>query len=219
MKTRAHLSVGGSLTWLAVLLALVLSAGVGQAAERLTIPDEYSNLPYYARLMRLVGTETWAVAFYRPPDCVPDSFNLHDFFDFDLDYDMCPFLMEGFAIWKDQAGVGGPPLQQALHDVKGTPVPIWFVSEADMLGALLRDDDGVPGPDLIVTVPDLAGMSSLQRGWADSYQEQLRPTGGAEVPTATYVASGILEDARSFFMLYTWTANTGLTEAIVRFSD
>lgn len=219
MKARVSFAAGWKLTLLVALLVLVLSAGVTQAAERLTIPDQYWNLPYYARLMRLVGTDTWAVVFYRPPDCVPDNFNLHDFFDFGLDYDMCPFLMEGFAIWKDQAGVGGPPLQQALHDVKGTPVPIWFVSEADMLGALLRDDDGVPGPDLIVTVPDLEGMSSLQRGWADSYQEQLRPTGGAEVPTAAYVASGILEDARSFFMLYTWTAKSGLAEAILRFSD
>jgi hypothetical protein len=219
MKSRASSAAGWKLTWLAVLLAVVLSAGVSQAAVRVEIPGPSANMPYYARLLKFVDDNTWAVVFYRLPECVPQDFNIHGFFDFSPYPSTCPLLVEGFAIYEQGPGPGVPPFQQSLRNAKGTPVPIWFVSMADMLGALLRDEDGVPGPDLIVTVPDLEAMASLRKGWADFYEEQLQPTGGAEVPTATHVASGFLEEGGCFFMHYTWTAKMGTTAATVRFSE
>jgi hypothetical protein len=219
MKTRASFAAGWKLTWLAVLLALVLSAGVGQAAQRLTIPDQYSNLPYYARILRFVGyTDTVAVVFYRPPEWVPDDFNLHLFYDFNVD-PTCPLLVEGSATWEGEPGVGVPPFQMTLHEVEGTPVPIWFLDDAEVLAAYLSDRDGDGQPDYVITVPDLEVMPSLQRAWADSYEEQVHPTGGAQVPSINIVTSGMVEDGRSFFMLWERANTDFLTETILRFSD
>jgi hypothetical protein len=219
METRAHFSLGGRLTWLSVLLALVLSAGVGQAAERLTIPDEYSNLPYYARILRFVGyTGTDAVVFYRPPECVPDDFNLHLFYDFNID-PTCPLLVEGSATWEGEPGVGVPPFQMTLHEAEGTPVPIWFADDAEVLAAYLSDRNGDGEPDYAITVPDLEAMSSLQVGWADPYSEQIHPTGGARVPSINIVASGTVEGGGSFFMLWERANTDFLTETILKFAD
>jgi hypothetical protein len=200
---------------LAPLLALMLLAGVAQAGQRLAIPEEHPGGPYYARLLFGVGyTDTVAVVFYRSPGCVPAAFNLLDVFDPNLDPDACPIVMEGFAIWENAADPAvDPPYQQQLHEVKGTPVTIWFVTLSDLIAEYEADGN--------VTVADLAAMPTLVVASADSYHEVLQPAGGANIPKVNIVASGTLYYGTSFYMLYEHTQSSfpGITETILRFGD
>jgi hypothetical protein len=213
MKTRAHLSVGRSLTWLAVLLAIVLSAGVSQAATRTLLPDPLHPLPYYARHLDLVGgTSMIAFVFYRSPECVPPSVNLWQVLHPEQDYADCPFLMQGFSVWKTPPFTGTPPIQQVLQNTGLGPVPIWFADATEVVAAL--QDHGA------VTIEDLEGMASLLKGSATSYYEVLQPGGGAKVPSLNITASGHLEDedGTPFFMLWE-QVGTDVPETILRFSD
>ncbi len=76
--------------------------------------------------------------------------------------------------------------------------------------------------DGILTIGELEGMDSLRTGSADSYHEILQPffpSGGAKVPKINIVASGALQDGRSFFMLWEHTNTPFLTETILRFGE
>ncbi|MEA3403758.1 MAG: hypothetical protein U9R79_21160 [Armatimonadota bacterium] len=214
MRTGTSSPAGWKLTCLVALL-LLTSIGVGQAAERLTVPDEQS-LPYYARILKYVGyTDTWAIVFYRPSECVPADFNLYGpggvTFDFEINDEDCPVLVEGYAIRDPEAPPGTPPLKQHLEEADGEAVSIWFVDGAEAREAL--EEQGV------LTVPELEGMESLRIGLADSFLEDLHPVGGATVPFLDLNASGTLEDGTSFSMVHV-TANSGfLTQTSLKFKD
>lgn len=201
------------------LVALVLLAGVAQAADFWAIPKDHAGPPIYARHLAWVGyQQTVAFIFYRSPDCVPKDFNLLTFYDFGL-LDPPPgaeILMEGFMVWDMEKTWA--PTQEVLRGVKGVPVPIWFVSVADMNAAIRRDLNGDGQPDYVVTVGDLEAMQSLQKGSADLYHEVLQPTDGHNVPKLNIVTSGSLEGGGTFYMMYESVSTTDfLTETILRF--
>lgn len=198
MKTGTSSATGWKLTCLVVLL-LLMSVGVGLAAEYLTVPEE-QGLPYYARLMSRVGyTDTWAIVFYRPPEWVPETFNLLApggvAFDFNIDED-CPYLVEGYAIRDSEAPPGTPPLKQHLEEAEGETVEIWFIDGADARAAYQNEAE----PDL--TILEFLEMDSLLIGYADFFVEDLHPTGGAAVSFQALQASGSLLDGTTFSLLY-----------------
>ncbi len=173
-------------------LALVSSA---QADLRL----EATGGPFYARFERgLIHTDgQWAaIAFYRLPDCVPARFNLLDFFD--PAALACPSFVAGFEVWRNGPGTGDQaPIQSRLQNV--ALMPIWFVSWAELQAAIADD---------VVTLDELAALPSLRRGEAMFYTETLHPMQGAQQTKTTVVASGLLEDGRSFTYQITETRGT-----------
>ena len=67
-------------------LALLLVGPFATAADRVEFPKDQPVVPVYARFETVNETgftngEWVCIPFYRHPDCVPDDFNLLDFFD------------------------------------------------------------------------------------------------------------------------------------------
>jgi len=178
---------------LIVVAALLLVAPASYANVR----TEPSDLPGYARLSYedLFYDDGWAaIVFYRPPDCVPDGFNLLEFFDLNA-FDCGPATTDGFYIWAGEPWVSSPIqiMLQGLGDV-----PVWFVAWPELEAAIA---------DGILTMPELEALPSLLIGSADFYNETLHPTGGAVMPMISFVAHGTLVDGQSFQVHVTWTAN------------
>jgi len=172
-------------------LALVLAvAGVVKAAER--IPQTSNDLPFYARFERgLIHTDgEWAaIAFYRPPSCVPDDFNLLDFFDAPAAFGCNapePYL-DGFGIFR--GGPFDPPIQSRLQLVRGRTMPVWFVRWSELAAAI--DDD-------VLTIGELEALPSLLQGGATFYAETLHPLEAAQETMTEIVAFGFLPDGRTF---------------------
>jgi hypothetical protein len=180
----------------AVLLLVVV------AALLLIVPGAYAKIrtegggdvPFYARLESedTLHTDEWApIVFYRPPECVPDDFNLLDFYDWPDDLGPGAFgctspTTDGFMIWDGEPGLS-PPIQIKLNGLGA--VPVWFVAWPELQAAM---EDGE------LTMADLEAMHSLMIGLASIYTETLHPTGVVKVPMINYVASGTLDDGRSF---------------------
>lgn len=151
------------------------------------------DVPFYARIesREILHNDEWAViVFYRPPECVPDDFNLLDFYAFPDEFGpgafgCTPPTTDGFIIWEGEPGI--TPIQIKLHGLG--VVPVWFVSWAELEMAVGDDE---------LTIIELAGLSSLLVGTADFYSETLHPTGAAQVPMINYVARGYLEDGTPF---------------------
>jgi hypothetical protein len=193
MNAHRFLTAAWPIRWLAALLALVLLGGTAWADQRLVIPDQL-GIPYWARIVGVsVGDPWWAVVFYHPPGDVPANFDFRTQF-FDPSAAGAPTLVQGFAIVADGSL---PPIQQNLQEADGGTVPIWFVRPADLFAA------GAQGP---VTVSVLEGIAL--KGSADFYHEVLHPTGGAQSPSNRIVASGVLDDGRSFTLQFVFSAGT-----------
>ena len=201
MNARVSLTAP-KLKWLAPLLAVVLLAGVANAQQCLSVPDEFPGIPAYGRGIATRGVPTsdsdWcASVWYRPPECVPNNFNLLMFADFGL-FDPsraaeCPFLMEGFMIWEDgKDPYVDQPYYWELHDIKGVGVPIWFFTQEDKYRALRGT----------LKIQELEKMPSLLKGLADHYYEILDVHAGPDEPLLEIVASGDLDDGRRFSMHY-----------------
>jgi hypothetical protein len=177
-----------------VVTALLLIAPTSYANVR----TEPSDLPGYARLSYedLFHTDEWAViVFYRPPDCVPDDFNLLEFFDFNA-FDCGPATTDGFYIWDGEPWISNPVqvMLQGLGDV-----PVWFVAWPDLQAAIA---------DTMLTMSELEALSPRLIGSASFYNETLHPTGAAVKPMINFVAHGTLVDGRSFQVHVKWTENT-----------
>lgn len=173
--------------FLAAVLAVVAYAGV-----RKTISDQEDFGPYYADWYD--NGEWVAFIFYRNPDCVPDDFNLLDFFDFAAT-ECGPLTVEGFEIRKVPEDL--VPVQAEYHGLGD--VPVWFVSLGDY--DLAASDD-------ILTISELEEMSTLLIGSASFYQETLHPSAwgqGHPVPMKHIVARGTLEqEYESFWFNVVW---------------
>lgn len=191
----------------ALVTATLVAVGVARPAaadERLEygsildFPDVHPGPPIYWRPMPerlsapVPGDQEWvAQIFYRPPECAGD-FNLLNFFDIPNAW-FCPLLMEGFGVFPDPLG---QPRQSLLM---GDEVPIWFVSTEDYESAI---EDGK------LTVAELRSLTSIKYGVADFYVEVLQPLDGpAAVPKLELLASGQLEDGRSFSIQFSEGAN------------
>lgn len=171
---------------LLVVVALLLLVASSAYAKIRT--PEGGDLPYYARIQdgEVFHNGEWAaIVFYRPPECVPDDFDLLLFYDFGA-VDCGPPTTDGFIIWYGEPG-DTPPIQIKLRGLGA--VPVWFVSWPELEAAIADDT---------LTMAELEGMSSLVTGSASFYTETLHPTGVVKVPMINYVAHGLLEDGQSF---------------------
>lgn len=192
---------------LALLVILTLSVVVAQANVRL---GDGGDVPFYARIERggvITDGEWVAVIFYRPPDCVPDDFNLLDFFDAPRVFGCQPYTTDGFSIWKNGPDVDPAPLKSHLHGLGS--VPVWFVSWPDMEAGLADD---------ALTIVDLEDMPSLMAGTAGFYTEELHPSEGvAGNPMLQLVARGQLADGRSFSVNALSVYASGHFDVTIRF--
>ncbi len=171
-----------ALPFLIVVVALLLIAPASYAKVRTE-----AVMPGYARISYedLIHTDEWAaIVFYRLPDCVPDGFNLLEFYDMPNAL-FCPDTTAGFMIWAGEPWESAP-IDMQLHGLGA--VPVWFVPWPALQAAI---GDGM------LTMPELEAMSPLI-GSASFYNETLHPTGGAMVPMINFVAHGTLADGRSF---------------------
>jgi hypothetical protein len=127
-----------------------------------------SQFPFYARAEPpsetggfAYRTDEWAaVVFYRQPACVPQSFNLFEFYDIPGAF-ACTPTTEGHALHIEPLGMT-PPKESHLS---GNAVPIWFVP---WHGAFEQAVDAG-----VLTVAQLSAMPGLRKGVATHYQENL----------------------------------------------
>ena len=69
------------------------------------------------------------------------------------------------------------------------PLPIWFVPWTELQAAM---------DDRVLTIDELARLTSLAIGYATSFKETLHPFESAEQTMISIVASGFLEDGPEF---------------------
>jgi hypothetical protein len=141
-------------------------------------------VPFYAR--GIVGPEWTAFVFYRPPECVPEDFNLEAFFDVPRVFACTPMTTDSFAVFEHGPGLDPAPYQARNRGLGA--VPIWFIPTEDYLEA---------AADGVLTMAELRALEPLM-GTADFYSETLHATEGAQVPLLVVNATGTLEDGRSF---------------------
>jgi hypothetical protein len=206
MKRRVFLTAGRKLKWLAPLVALVLLAGVGGAAERLLIPEEL-DLPFYACGLGHTADLAWVgTVFYRPLETAPGGIAVNQFVS--VDPEVYPLCVEGFAVMKEGDFF---PMSSSVWNRPNEVVEICFARAEEYLAALA---DGK------VTIDELRAMSSLTVGYADFYLEVQQPA-DRDVPGEgfhrTVIASGLLEDGRPFFVRHARTA--GAYNIDFRFGD
>jgi hypothetical protein len=212
-------------------LGLAMQGAVAGSPKRSEFPSaENIGPPFYARVEfdGVVHTDIvpndgeWAaVVFYRGPDCIPEDFNLRQFFDFpvgdpetgDLVYPgflVCAgqLNIRGFEVWKTAPYQDFAPMQ--IRFSANPEVPVWFV----------KWNEFEPVARNALTMRDLQDenlMPSLRKGWATSYSETLHPTDGAVNPGMVIVASGILEDGGSFRLKH--VGNVGGRKTTISFGD
>ncbi len=178
-----------TLTGVFLILVCIMLLAVSDAQAK--VRTEGMELPAYARIERGMAFHTaeWAsIAFYRPTECVPDSFNLLEFFD--LGALACnPPTMDGFTVWSGEPYLTAP-IQMYFQGLGA--VPVWFVSWPELQAAMA---------DNVLTIGELEGMPSLLTGSASFYTETLHPydpTSVVRSPMIEYQAHGLLDDGRSF---------------------
>ena len=168
----------------AVATAAAMALGLMPGAALAQVRVDPEQLPFYARIV--TGTGEWTpVIFYRPVDCIPESFNLESFFDPPRVFACGPMTVDAFAVWENGPGLDPAPRQGRQRGLGA--VPIWFVRTEDYLAAR---EDGV------VTIGELEALDPLM-GVATRYSETLHPE-GANNSLLVVNATGTLEDGRSF---------------------
>jgi hypothetical protein len=175
---------------LAAMLATLSLGTVAEAQVHVDVPGDRQP-PIYANFNRdfMPHDDEWAVIFfYRPPECVPEGFNLLDWFDFSGNPFRagCELLFEGHANWRS---LGDPYPADSLFQGTGN-VPAWFVRWPELQAAVADDE---------LTIVELTSLPSLVTGTASIYHESIRndirgSRGGNEALTAF----GALEDGRLF---------------------
>lgn len=145
--------------------------------------------PFYARIEPgwTIHTDEWAaISFYRNPDCVPEDFNLLDFFD--PNALGCESFVAGFEVWKNGPDTDDlAPIQLSLK--AAGPVHVYFAPWSVMQVAI---GDG------ILMMPELESLEGVRIGIATFYTETLHAsgmegTGGAQQYMEEIVAKGYIE--------------------------
>jgi len=183
---------------------IVVSAVALQANVLLRFsPTQGGGVPAYARIERVDGRVfvhndgKWAaISFYREPSCIPEDFNLLDFFDAPRAFG-CGLTVEGFEIWRNGPWAGDAGPIQTVSFGLGA-VPVWFVESAELQDKV--DDD-------VLTVGELEGCATLRKGLATSFKETLHPSGNAQQTKTEIVARGTLPDGGRFFFQVEETHN------------
>jgi hypothetical protein len=175
---------------LSLLLATAVLAMVLTSVAYAGVRTDVDEWPIYARPLDSAG-EWSAIPFYRPPDCVPDDFNLLLMFDIPDVFSCGPVTSVGFAVWKNGPTIDPAPIHGEFHGLGA--VPVWFVHTDELLAAVF--DDGV------LTVPELEGLTSLRKGTASYYHETLNPIEGHHRPSNRIQAHGMLDDGGMRFWM------------------
>ena len=162
-----------------------IALGLVAAPARGQVRVDQQQLPFYSRV--ITGTGEWSpVIFYRPPGCIPATFNLETFFDPPRAFACGPMTVESFAVWETGPGLDPAPRQSQLQGLGA--VPIWFVRTDDYLDAI---DDGV------LTIGELQALDPLT-GHARQFTQTQHPFPPVENSLLVINAKGTLEDRRSF---------------------
>jgi hypothetical protein len=186
----------------AATIALGLASSPAQGQVRV----DPQPLPYYARIV--TGTGAWSpVIFYRPADCIPQTFNLLLFFDPPRAFTCAPMTVDGFAVWETGPGLDPAPNQARLRGLGA--VPIWFVRTEDYLGAT---DDG------ILTISELEALAPLA-GHARLFSQTQHPFPPVENSLLLVNATGTLDDGRSFRLHVTYQSTKNHRLIHVDFGD
>jgi hypothetical protein len=186
----------------AAAIALGLIPGAAPAQVRV----DPQPLPYYARIV--TGTGEWTpVIFYRPADCIPESFNLLSFFDPPRAFACGPMTVDGFAIWETGPGLDPAPMQARLRGLGA--VPIWFVRTVDYLAA---------GEDGVLTIGELEALDPLM-GHARLFSQVQHPFPPVENSLLVINATGTLQDGRPFRLHVTHQATKDHRLVQVNFGD
>lgn len=172
------------------------------AEMRLSIPEETFGPPFYARLEfpsvdpdLIPNNGEWAaLVLYRQLECIPESFNLLDVFDFPAAFD-CPLgSLSGYEFYSNSPGMDGAPIHTRLTG-EGE-VSIWFVR---------LDEFEQAAADNVITIADFENMASLRRGRAAFYEELLRPSQSNPEILLHTTAFGALDGGGGFRLTYTVT--------------
>lgn len=192
--------IGKSWMWAAAALQLGLGASAYAEPPSQIPPDPWA--PVYARILSSPEQNCVAWVFYRAPEVVPTDFSLPRFTDWKdrngngvPDPWEHPLLVEGFQIRNDIWYY-----KCSLQEID--EVPVWFTSYDEAL-AVLRSTG-------TITIEQLSGMTSLLKGSATFYHEELHPVEAAQVFKSSYQAKGTLEDGRTFSLHVSrnWHDNT-----------
>lgn len=136
-------------------------------------PDEHPGIPLYARLGYPAGfpegqiieaDDRVIVVFYREISCIPEDFNLLDFFHFPGPdgpgaYQCAPYHTGTLYTEPDASPMDFP----RIIDLEGTAVPLWMVDAAQLHAA---------AADGSLTLPELAALDRIERV-AGAYDEHL----------------------------------------------
>jgi hypothetical protein len=191
-RQRSLLAIGGSLILSLVMVAMPATANIRVADDL---------IPAYARIAtgEVFHNDDWAVIpFYRPINCIPSDFNLLQFFDAPRAFSCGPQTVQVSTVWRNLPPEGAAPIMAKSRGLG--QVPVWFVSWTELQAAIA---DGT------LTIGELGALPSLMVGTASFYTETLRPGEAAQVPGLTFVASGDLEDGRSFHVQATRNGGAG----------
>jgi hypothetical protein len=197
-----------------VVAGLIAVSAIGLQANVLLrfSPALGGGVPAYARIERVDGhvlvhnDGQWAaISFFRQPSCVPEDFNLLDFFDAPRAFE-CELTMEGFEIWRNGPSAGDiSPIQTVSFGLGA--VPIWFVRVDELEGALADD---------VLTMAELEGCATLRKGLATYFKETLHPLGGAQQTKTEVVARGSLASGEAFLFQAEET-HVELKHVLIRF--
>ncbi len=165
---------------------VILLAETGVYAATSSVLNE--DMKFYARIDQgtILHSDDWAaIIFYRPPECVPDDFNLLEFGDPSA-VNCTPLTVDGFII---QSGGPVPSTIQIKLNGLGA-VPVWFVAWSELEAAVT---------DGMLTMIELESLPSLLVGLANFYTEIQSPGKvGKNSAMINCDAQGNLEDGRSF---------------------
>jgi hypothetical protein len=168
------------------------------AADIVYFPEEGPVVPAYARFesvseLGFTDQKWFVIPFYRDPLCVPEDFNLLNFFDRPRAWacdDIIPPYIEGFAIRTQP-----PPAPPEHFYANGLPgMPVWFI-DWEELQEVYNANNGV------VTIGDLEAIEPRLEGVADFYVEEIQ-TGVNPISSHRIITYGELNDGRSFIATY-----------------
>jgi hypothetical protein len=200
-----HIRILKSVTLVIVAVSMLVTPTVALANVRV---DSDGQVPFYAQLSmdETVTDGTWVgIVFFRPPSCIPEEFNLLDYFDFNA-FACQPTTMDGFDIWGDP-DTDPAPLYQVLKGLGA--VPVWFVSLEDYQSA---KSDG------ILTIGELEGMDSLRTG-VGSKVNVVFHTAISNSHHAVITASGALDGGGTFVLNAIYRKSTTDFEAVIHLRD
>jgi hypothetical protein len=180
------------LSTITVLAAALVATIVWSAdnVQRYRVPQDLP-LPLYVCGLSHTGTNVndWVVtAFYYPSDTIPADYDLFNEPVFAPPVGVVTPLVEGFLVFQN----GNPaPVPQVMHNAPGAKVEIWFTPVQNFV-------NGVgPYPPMTWTVNSMKAEGSIV-GYADFFSQAW--TAGTAIGNNTVVASGRMQDGRSFWL-------------------